>query len=119
MTTTTKTQKSKAAGIIPIRCLIMRDKKGEWSAVALELDVWGFGKTKDAARQELEMLVETQVAFAINQDAINALAHPADKKWFKLWEQMEKNADKLPSGVSGYKHWDDYHRSTYAFKKVA
>ena len=49
-----------------IRCLLFRsiDEDSNWSAVALELDIWGFGDSKEEAMADLDELIETQIEFA-------------------------------------------------------
>ena len=76
-----------------IRCLsfLSTDGDSKWSAVALELDIWGFGDSKKEAMADLDELINTQVEFANSRAGnLEILDHPADEKWFKLWDKLEK-----------------------------
>lgn len=98
---------SKKHALIPqeIRCIAFQDRNNdewEWSAVALEMDLWGFGHTMEEARKDLEELIETQFEFAIGRDETEILNHPTEQKWFDLWEKIE-NATEQSSPQHGAK----------------
>ena len=78
-----------------IRCLTScKDSKG-WRAVALEMDIWGFGETEEQARKDLEELVAIQVDFATSRNELSLLDHPADQKWFDLWDSVHSAGPSL------------------------
>lgn len=89
--------KQKIIGVdTPIRVLVFRDAETseagyEWSAVALECDVWGFGSTAEEASHDLEELMATHVEFATGRKEYDILDHPADEEWFRLWEELERS----------------------------
>ena len=66
------------------------DENDKWCAVALEMDIWGFGNTIEEAMKDLDELVEIQIEFAIGKNKLSLLDHPADKKWFDFWNMLEK-----------------------------
>ena len=96
----------------PIRIIGMpnpRKGKGyaKYAAVALELNVWGFGDTLDDATRELEELVDIQLESAAGRGELDMVDTPADPKWFDLWEQMhsarQQNQRKEPAPVHNLK----------------
>lgn len=73
-----------------LRVLLYRDEEdapGEWIAIALEMDLLGYGKTEDEALTYLRDLVETQVSFALDKKELNLIPFPAPPKYFNLYEQ--------------------------------
>ena len=110
----------KGKPLTQVRCMSFPspDDSGKWRAVALEMDIWGFGNTAEEAMRDLDELVEIQIEFAAGKKRLSILNHPADKKWFQLWDilrRMEKeNKQKsiisslvkqsvLPHSLSGVK----------------
>ena len=77
---------------IQVRCMAFPslDEDDKWCAVALEMDIWGFGNTMEEAIKDLDELVEIQIEFATGKNKPSLLDHPADKKWFDLWDLLEK-----------------------------
>lgn len=79
-----------------IRCLALPSDlvfpaEEGWSAVALELDIWGFGETKKQAMDELEEMIKAQIEFAFSSEGNPAiLNHPTEKRFFKMWDDLEK-----------------------------
>ena len=61
---------------------------GEWVALALEMDLRGFGATFGEALVELRGLIEAQVASAIEEGHPEAILFPAEQNWFKKWGQV-------------------------------
>jgi hypothetical protein len=73
-----------------LRVLLYQDEEdapGKWIAVALEMDLRGYGKTEDEALSYLRDLVETQVSFALAKKDLNLIPFPAPPKYFHLYEQ--------------------------------
>ena len=75
-----------------VRCLAFPspDKGGKWCAVALEMDIWGFDNTAEEAMKDLDELIEIQIEFAAGKKSLSVLDHPTDKKWFELWDILQK-----------------------------
>lgn len=77
-----------------VRFIIFQDINNDewkWSAVALEMDLWGFGNTVDSARRDLEELMEIQYEFAVDRDEMEILDHFTEEKWFQLWDDNKDN----------------------------
>ena len=76
-----------------IRCMAFpapNNEGSKWWAVALEMDIWGFGNTTEAAMEDLNELIAIQIEFAAGKNKISILDHPAEKKWFQLWDILKK-----------------------------
>lgn len=59
----------------------------EWVALALEMDLRGYGKTFDEAHKELQDLVEVQIGFALAKGHPEMILRPADPIWFTLFAE--------------------------------
>ena len=75
-----------------VRCMAfsLPDDNDKWRAVALEMDIWGFGNTAEEAMRDLGELVNIQIEFAVGKKRLSILNHPADKKWFQVWDILQK-----------------------------
>lgn len=74
----------------PLQVLLYQDEDdspGEWIAIALEMDLLGYGKTKDGALAELRDVVEAQVYFSSDRNNPSLITFHAPKKYFDLYEQ--------------------------------
>ena len=80
-----------------IRCMAFPspDEGDKWCAVALEMDIWGFGNTAEEAMKDLDDLVDIQIEFASGKKRLSILDHPADKKWFQLWDILQKREEEI------------------------
>jgi len=57
----------------------------EWIALALEMDLRGYGATFEEAMGELEGLVDAQVTFALQQRRPEMIWKNAEPQWFTLF----------------------------------
>ena len=80
-----------------IRCVAFPslDEGNKWCAVALEMDIWGFGNTAEEAMEDLDELVDIQIEFAVGKKRLSILNHPADEKWFQLWDRLQKREEGI------------------------
>jgi hypothetical protein len=78
---------------------------GEWVALALEMDVRGYGDTFEAALQELRELVDTQVAFALHKGQPEMIWRNAEAEYFDRFEAAWHDA--LAALVSGHNPHQD------------
>ena len=62
-------------------------------AIALEMDLRGYGTTFEAALAELQELVEMQVSFAHFKRDPELIFHPAEATYWRLYAQV--NQDRL------------------------
>lgn len=80
---------------IQLHCLAFCSREdNRWRAVVLEMDIWGFGDSEEEAKANLEELIEIQVEFATGRKELDLLDHPAEQKWFKLWDELEQLKQK-------------------------
>ena len=59
----------------------------DWVALALEMDLRGYGKTFKAARRELVSLVNMQISFANFKGQPEMILKPADPVWFERFAE--------------------------------
>lgn len=94
-------------GTLFVRSIVMPNREGdfecEWVAVALELNLWGFGETAEEASRDLNESIESQISFSIAHNCPDVLDNQAEKKWFDLWDVLnsEATSDDV-MGVSGF-----------------
>ncbi len=62
----------------------------EWVALALEMDLRGFGTTFEEALDELRDLIATQIGFALIKEQPEMIWKPAEGVWFGLYEQIRR-----------------------------
>ena len=65
-----------------------------WCAIALEMSLRGYGRTFEAALDELREAIEAQVSFAVQQDTLDQIFMPAEPHYFKLYADMKREALK-------------------------
>lgn len=70
---------------LALRILGYREE-GEWVALALEMDLRGYGETFEEAKAELEDLVRMQVSFALSKNAPEMVWRDAEPVWFGRYE---------------------------------
>ena len=73
----------------PISILGYREEK-EWVALALEMDIRGFGPTFEEALDDLRDLVLMQVSFALSQDKPEMIWKNAEPVYFQLYETARR-----------------------------
>ena len=62
----------------------------EWAAIALEMDLRGYGATFEAALAELEELVEMQISFSHFKQDPDLVFHPAEPAYWRLYAQVNQ-----------------------------
>ncbi len=83
-------------------------EEGAWSAVALELDLWGFGDTKEESLQELVEMIEAQMGFSEFKENPDLLLRPAPAMYFHMHAQAQEEA--LRASI----HHEKTERDTFA-----
>ena len=71
----------------------------EWCALALEMDLRGYGPTFEAAMEDLHNTIEMQISFALSKGQPSMIFHPADPTYFSLFAQIRN--DHLLSLAAG------------------
>jgi hypothetical protein len=62
-----------------------------WVALALEMDLRGYGKTFNEALEDLKGLVAMQIGFALFKGQPEMIWRPADPVWFERFAEMRKS----------------------------
>src|SRR5690606_20452697 len=65
---------------------------GEWCALALEMDLRGYGSTFEEALEDLSGLVVTQISFAQESGNPDMPFFPADTVFFELFAEARREA---------------------------
>ena len=78
----------------PFSVLGYCDENGEWAAVALELDLWGFGSTKEESMENLIEAIGAQLSFAEYKDNPDLIFSPAPVEYFNLFAQVRAETVK-------------------------
>ncbi len=95
---------------LSLRVLVYRDEdeNGKWAALALEMDLRGYGDDPDAALNELREAVEAQVSFALFNNDPSMINFPAEKKYFEVFDKVHSKSisaiifgDMAPANASG------------------
>ena len=75
---------------------------GEWCALALDMDLRGYGRTFEEALEELRGCVVEQIGFARFKNQLETIWRPAEPEYFKRFEEVRKACiDKaLAAGVA-------------------
>ena len=67
-------------------------EEGVYVALALEMDIRGYGATKDEAHKELSELILSQVSFAIFKGQPELLYFPAEPQFFRTFLEAKTRA---------------------------
>jgi hypothetical protein len=82
---------------IPLRILGYRDSD-EWVALALEMDLRGYGGTFEEALADLRELVVMQISFARFKGQPGMIWKNAEPVWFSQWENTR--SERLVAFIS-------------------
>lgn len=80
---------------------------GEWCALALEMDLRGYGQTFDEALDDLHESLAMQISFAHFKGETDMIFHPAEPVYFSLFAQVRNDrimalAKNSPAATSEY-----------------
>lgn len=64
---------------------------GEWCALALEMDLRGYGRTFDEALEDLHDAMTMQISFAQFKGETDMIFHPAEPMYFSLFAQVRND----------------------------
>ncbi|VAW63651.1 hypothetical protein MNBD_GAMMA10-2973 [hydrothermal vent metagenome] len=77
----------------PINILgFFNENEGVWSAVALELDLWGYGETKEESIEELVEMIQAQQSFSEFKENPDLLLRSAPAMYFHMYAQAHEEA---------------------------
>ena len=64
---------------------------GEWVALALEMDIRGYGKTFEEALDDLRDLVFMQIGFALSKNCEDMIWKDAEQRYFEMYAQTHRD----------------------------
>ena len=64
---------------------------GHWCALALEMDLRGYGQSFDEALQDLRESMSMQIGFALFKNKPGMIFFPADPVYFSLYAQVRND----------------------------
>ena len=64
---------------------------GEWCALALEMDLRGYGQTFEDALEDLQESMTMQIGFAHFKGETDMIFHPAEPVYFSLFAQVRSD----------------------------
>ena len=74
--------------------VLFTKEEGEWCAIALDMSLRGYGKSREDALNDLLDAVRAQVTFALEHDTLDNIFIPADQKYFEQYNQERLEALK-------------------------
>lgn len=63
-------------------------EEDEWVALALEMDLRGYGESFDAALEDLKDLVRMQISFAVQKGQPEMIQKPAEPIWYERFASL-------------------------------
>lgn len=70
-----------------------------WTAIALEMDVRGYGDTLRTAIDEVVEMTMAQVTFAVQMGHPESVWHPAEEKYWRMFKEARR--ERFVAEVSG------------------
>ena len=114
---------SEEAKAFEVSVIVFRDG-ATWTALALEMDIRGYGASRKAAVDDALAMITAQVSFAVQMGHAESVWKPADEKYRRMWENARRNqfmaeisgseapadeiADLVPIPLFGLKHKDEW-----------
>lgn len=88
-------------------------EEDEWVALALEMDLRGFGTTFEEAFEQLMSSVEAQISFARYKNEPGLIWHPAEKRYFDVFDRVRKQ--RFSKRFMGQESEDDNYEVRFEF----
>jgi len=95
-----------------------------WTALALEMDIRGYGPTVEAALKDVIGMLQAQITFAVQMGHPETVWHRAEEKYWRIWDRARRNkfvaeasgseaptdeiADLVPLSLLALKHRDEW-----------
>ena len=116
-----------APTIFDVNIFVFREDS-EWTAVALEMDVRGYGSTSRSAIDDLMDMLTAQVSYAVQMGHPESVWHPAEEKYWRCWEETRRKkfmatasgseapteslAELVPLELLAFKHRDEWTKAS-------
>jgi len=65
---------------------------GDFVALCLEMDLRGWGDSFEEAEEELIGMINAQISFAIQENDLSLLDHPAEEKYWHLFKEHQQRS---------------------------
>jgi len=120
--TTTKLTMNEETKAFEANVIVFREDS-MWTALALEMDVRGYGPTPKAALEDVIVMLQAQVSYAVQMGHPESVWHRADETYWQMWEGARRNqfvaeasgseaptdqiADLVPLSLLAMKHRDE------------
>ena len=104
--------------------VIVFRERSTWTALALEMDIRGYGSSREAAVDDAMAMITAQVSFAMQMGHGESVWKRAEEKYWLMWENARRNqfmaeisgseppvdeiADLVPIPRFGLKHKDEW-----------
>ncbi|HEX7190556.1 MAG TPA: hypothetical protein VF381_03185 [Thermoanaerobaculia bacterium] len=115
---------SEATKIFKANVIVFREDS-TWTALALEMDVRGYGPTQQAALDDVLGMLQAQITFAVQMGHPESVWRPAEETYWRMWEKARRNqfvadmsgsdapddppfADLVPLELLAMKHRDEW-----------
>jgi len=73
----------------PFNVLGFLQNDGEWATVALELDLWGYGDTKEESIHELMETIAAQLSFVEYKEDPDLIFKNAPMEYFQIFTEVK------------------------------
>ncbi|MEA2336018.1 MAG: hypothetical protein QOE82_25 [Thermoanaerobaculia bacterium] len=73
-----------------VSVIVFRDDS-TWTALALEMDIRGYGPSREAAVDDAMAMITAQVSFAVQMGHPESIWKRADEKYWRMWENARRN----------------------------
>ena len=73
-----------------VSVILFREGSG-WTALALEMDIRGYGPTREAAVDDALAMISAQVSFAVQMGHPESIWKPAEESYWRMWEKARRN----------------------------
>lgn len=109
--------------VFEARVIVFREDS-TWTALALEMDVRGYGDEPDAAMKDVVDMLTAQITYAVQMGHPESVWHRAEERYWEMWEEARRNqflaeasgthvpqdqiADLVPLDLLALKHKDEW-----------
>ena len=72
-----------------VSVIVFRDGAG-WTALALEMNLRGYGASRRAATDDVVAMIVAQVSFAVQMGHPESVWHPAEEKYWRMFNDARR-----------------------------
>jgi len=75
-------------------------EENQYKAVAVNMDIWGYGRTQKEAFDNMVDLAEAQISFAVQSDNMSLIEFPAEDKYLAMYKKARFSQIASKGGTS-------------------